>query len=141
MQLGYSRSPHSPSRDPNIDFSDVFGGPPRRASMQEMQNRYSDDSYDNDTWRRDGSDERVNRSSWSNNPSERPVFGDEITSRRRYQSEDFFGDIFRGDQSQCSSPRLGVRDPSSSSPGSRVLSPSRSLPPGAVPLGSPAQFR
>ncbi|KAL8153970.1 hypothetical protein V2J09_011730 [Rumex salicifolius] len=145
IQLGYDPNspPKTPSRSPDIDFSDVFGGPPRRASHQEMQNRYSGDNND-DTWPGDGegnSQMTTGRSSsWSINRGEKPVFGSEIASRRRYQTQDFYDDIFRGDQSQCSSPRMSGRDPMSSTPGSRVLSPTRPLPPGTVPLGSPAQF-
>lgn len=56
------------------------------------------------------------------------MFGDEVTSRRRYRmSADFFDDVFGGDQSGsvASSPRMvGLRDPFAGSPGgSRVLSP------------------
>lgn len=75
---------------------------------------------------------------------EKPVFGEENMNRRRYTSDDFFDDIFRGDQYLSSTPRRRGKDPFSSAPGSRVLSPALPLPPKADPFGSsslPPQFR
>lgn len=127
--LGYA--PDSPSsfhseRSSEVDFSDVFGGPPRRFSIQESRNG-SSDSVDGETFR--------------GSLGEKPVFGNEMGVRRRYPSEDFFDDIFGGDQSSpsCSqSPRIvPAWDSFSSGPASRVMSPSRPLPPSAEP---PAQF-
>lgn len=127
--LGYA--PDSPSsfhseRSSEVDFRDVFGGPPRRFSIQESTNG-SIDSVDSETF-------RVSL-------GEKPVFGNEMGVRRRYPSEDFFDDIFRGDQSSpsCSqSPRIvPAWDSFSSGPASRVMSPSRPLPPSAEP---PAKF-
>ncbi|KAJ8427582.1 hypothetical protein Cgig2_006646 [Carnegiea gigantea] len=127
--LGYA--PDSPSsfhseRSSGVDYSDVFGGPPRRFSIQESRNG-SIDSVDGETFR--------------GSFGEKPVFGNEMGVRRRYPSEDFFDDIFRGDQSSpsCSqSPRIvPAWDSFSSGPASRVMSPSRPLPPSAEP---PAKF-
>ncbi|KAJ0024920.1 hypothetical protein Pint_08918 [Pistacia integerrima] len=146
--LGYSprssfineaASPNSPYRNSDIDFNDVFGGPPRRSSVHEMRYSFSE-ATDNSASR--GHDETVgSRNSW-NALSEKPVFGEEGMNRRQHRSENFFDDIFKGNQSLSSSPRKRDWDPYSSSPGSRVLSPARPLPPKAEPYGSslPAQF-
>ncbi|GAB4852083.1 molecular chaperone [Ancistrocladus abbreviatus] len=118
------------SRDSDIDFSDVFGGPPRRSSFH--GGNLSGVDVD------DGAG-IVSGNPWSGYGG-KPVFGDEIISRRPYASEDFFDDIFGGDQSLSSSPRMAARDPFSSSPGSRVLSPARPLPSRLEPFGSFPQF-
>lgn len=144
--LGYSpqnsfinsgSSPRSSHTNSDIDFHDVFGGPPRRSSSIQ-ETRYSfndltgtstpkgDDDDDNERW------------------SEKPIFGEESHNRRQTHSDDFFDDIFKVSNSVSSSPRRLQRDPYSSSPGSRVLSPARPLPPKPESiLGSslPAQFR
>lgn len=120
---------------PNVDFNDVFGGPPRRFSLQESTTSWysSDGSMD--------SDRRLS--------GEKPVFGEESSSssccsssvnrRKHNQGSDFFDDIFQGDKS-CASPR---RDFLNSLPGMQIMSPSRPLPPKSEPFGSlvPAQFR
>ncbi|KAH9622875.1 hypothetical protein KSS87_006275 [Heliosperma pusillum] len=131
--LGYNTITLSNSqrrKSEDVDFSDVFGGPPRRSSTQ------SRDSYSNGD-NNDGEDEGSS-SSWMK-LREKPVFGEATTVvRRRYTSDDFFDDIFRGDQpsSSCSqSPRVSYL----SAPGSRVMSPSRSLPPAPL-FGSPSKF-
>lgn len=141
--LGYSTqssfmnsgsSPSSPNstsyRNSDVDFDDVFGGPPRRSSMPEMM-RQSFSSVK-------GDDEEP----WTG-LSEKPVFG-ASPSRRRYPSHDFFDDIFRGDDSLTSTPRKQEWDSLSSTPASWVLSPAHPLPPKAEPFGtSPflSQFR
>ncbi|KAJ8762392.1 hypothetical protein K2173_007552 [Erythroxylum novogranatense] len=133
----HNSSPKSPNGDSDIDFNDVFGGPPRRASVQEMRNSFSEAA---DSSNLGGENDTVSiRRRWSG-ISEKPVFGDEVGTRRRYQNDEFFDDIFKGNESLSSSPRKHNRDPFCSSPGSRVLSP---LPPRAEPFLSssvPAQF-
>ncbi|CDP07551.1 unnamed protein product [Coffea canephora] len=119
--LGYSRqgsfetSMKTSDGDSDMDFSDVFGGPPRRFSIQETRNRYSFCEA------REESDEDAvfSRSPW---PvlDEKPVFGAEGVNRKSYPSDDFYDDIFKGDEAN----------------------PSRPLPPKAEPLSTsyPAQF-
>ncbi|CAA3020697.1 Hypothetical predicted protein [Olea europaea subsp. europaea] len=98
------------SRDSDdLDFNDVFGGPPRWFSMQEVKGRYS-------------LGEPVNK---------KPVFRTETVTRRRCLGDDFFNDIFGGDESY-SSPRRTNCDqdnPIDSNPGSRISSPGRVLIP------------
>ena len=138
--LGYNspqRSFENPSSsseaNSDVDFHDVFGGPPRRASLHE--GRYSSGRA------RNSEDTVLSRSSLSG-LNEIPVFGEENVNRRRYPSDDFFDDIFRRDDS-VGSPRRSDKDPSCSTPGSRVSSPVRSLAPRADPFATslPAQFR
>ncbi|KAE8656039.1 hypothetical protein F3Y22_tig00117011pilonHSYRG00011 [Hibiscus syriacus] len=84
-----------------IDFNDVFGGPPRRPSVQEIRYSFGEDVVDST------SDETVvaSRNPWSG-LSEKPVYSEEVTlNRRRCSRNDFFDDIFRGNQSLTSSPR------------------------------------
>ncbi|KDP38475.1 hypothetical protein JCGZ_04400 [Jatropha curcas] len=133
-------SPKSPSSD--IDFKDVFGGPPRRASMQEIRCSIAESSETYSLRKSDAVETSLHARRWSG-LSEKPVFGEESINRRRYPSQDFFDDIFRCNDSFSSSPRKNDRDVFSSSPGSRVLSPGRPLPPRAEPFTSPslpAQF-
>ncbi|KAM7279493.1 hypothetical protein ACFE04_006627 [Oxalis oulophora] len=123
-QKPFMTTPRSSSSNSDIDFNDVFGGPPRRSSMPETtysltQTRHSfgkDNGQSSD------------RSSWSG-LSEKPVFGEE-GKNRRYPSEDFFDDIFRGNESVTSSPRK----PDSTAPSSLVLSPARSMAPKTEPF-------
>ncbi|KAI8014693.1 J domain-containing protein required for chloroplast accumulation response 1 [Camellia lanceoleosa] len=130
-----------PLKDSDIDFHDVFGGPPRRFSMQEM--RYSFTKSMNSTGNTTrGEDDRVlPRNPWSG-LNEMPVFGEETVNHRRYTSDDFFDDIFRVDES-LSSPRRSNQYPSCSTPGSLVSSPSCSLRSRPDPFGNslPAQFQ
>ncbi|KAA8537658.1 hypothetical protein F0562_027266 [Nyssa sinensis] len=141
--LGYSpqRSLGSPSsvakislRNSDVDFHDVFGGPPRRSSINEM--RYGSSETNDSSSYRGEEDAVLSLTPWSGS-SGMPVFGEQSVNRRRYPSNDFFDDIFRGDDS-CSygSPRRSDRDPFCSNPGSRVSSPVRSLPPKAEPFSS-----
>ncbi|KAK4599695.1 hypothetical protein RGQ29_009648 [Quercus rubra] len=139
-QRAFTNSNSSPNKNSDLDFSDVFGGPPRRSSIQEKRHNFNEAK---DTYGRSGEDESHScRISWPCH-GEKPVFGEENLNRRRYQSEDFFNDIFRGDESLTSTPRKRDNDVFSSAPGSRVLSPARPLPPKAEPFGSsslPTQF-
>ncbi|XVF36141.1 hypothetical protein REPUB_Repub19eG0033000 [Reevesia pubescens] len=134
-----SSSPETPGRSSDIDFNDVFGGPPRRSSIQESRYSFGENMDSSSAFRR--SDEMVaaSRNRWSG-LGEKPVFGEEGMSRRRYLKNDFFVDIFRGNESLSSSPRKHeMKDPFA--PGSQLLSPAR-LPPKAEPFGSsfPALF-
>lgn len=138
----------SSTTNSDIDFNDVFGGPPRRSSVQETTSRYrfgeSTAGSSSSAFSRRSIDETVAESQnpWSG-LSEKPVFGEEGMSRRRYSRSDFFDDIFRGNESlSSSSPRkYEMRDPFAA--GSQLLSPARPLPPKAEPFGSsfPARFR
>ena len=143
--LGYSpqnsfissgSSPRSSQTNSDIDFHDVFGGPPRRSSTHEMRYSFNDVAITSAPKRDDNDDNE----GWS----EKPVFGEESYNGRRAHSDDFYDDIFKASSSVSSSPRRVQRDPYASSPGSRVLSPARPLPPKPESsLGSslPAQFR
>ncbi|GAV59621.1 hypothetical protein CFOL_v3_03152 [Cephalotus follicularis] len=131
-------SPKSLYRNSDIDFNDVFGGPPRKISIQDIWYSFRE-STDSITFITDD-DAATCRSSLSG-LSEKPVFGEGV-NRRRCQSQDFFNDIFKGNESVSSSPRKQDPDPFSSGPGSRVLSPAISLPPKADHFASslPAEF-
>ncbi|PIN12202.1 hypothetical protein CDL12_15192 [Handroanthus impetiginosus] len=111
----------------DLDFNDVFGGPPRRLSMQEVRLRYSFGEAE---------EEKASL-------MEKPVFGEESTPRnRRHKGDDFFDDIFRGNEEGYSSPRRGD-GVFGSNPGSRIMSPAaRPLTPKAEPFGTslPSQF-
>ncbi|XP_021612840.1 J domain-containing protein required for chloroplast accumulation response 1 isoform X3 [Manihot esculenta] len=112
---------NSPCRNSSdVDFNDVFGGPPRRLSIQEVR-RSCGESGDSYALRSD-EETSLSRSGWSG-LSEKPVFGEGGVSRRRYPNDDFFDDIFT-----AYSPTKSSRDPFSSAPGSRVLSPVHPLP-------------
>ncbi|XP_022772781.1 J domain-containing protein required for chloroplast accumulation response 1-like [Durio zibethinus] len=135
-----SSAPKTPDRNSDIDFNDVFGGPPRRSSIQEARYSFGENTDSSSAFRR--SDETVvaSRNPWSG-LSEKPVFGEEGMSRRRYSRNDFFDDIFGGNESLRSSPRrYEMRDPFAAD--SQLLSPAGPLPPKAEPFGSsfPAQF-
>ena len=129
-------SPKTPLKQQDeIDFQDVFGGPPRRSSMQETRYIFTETANSNINTRGEEEEDTV-----------LPVFGEETVNRRRYPSDDFFDDIFRGDESvSVSSPRRSNNDLYGSAPGSRVLSPARPLPPRADVFGSSlpsqSQFR
>ncbi|CAO2817818.1 unnamed protein product [Amaranthus hypochondriacus] len=118
-----------------LDFSDVFGGPPRCSSQESYQNEI--DSMD--------SINLVDHSGFPNSwvgLGEKPVFEAQIGVRHRYPSPDFFDDIFGGDKPllSCSlSPSIHMpgRNPFSSPPGSRPISPS---PPVGHPSASPSKF-
>ncbi|XP_057516855.1 J domain-containing protein required for chloroplast accumulation response 1 isoform X3 [Amaranthus tricolor] len=119
-----------------FDFSDVFGGPPRCSSQESYQNEI--DSMDSINH----VDHSGFRKSWIG-LGEKPVFGDQIGVQNNHPSQDFFDDIFGGDQAllSCSlSPSIHMpgRNPFSSPPGSRPISPS---PPAGHQSASPSKFR
>ncbi|XP_047325468.1 J domain-containing protein required for chloroplast accumulation response 1-like isoform X2 [Impatiens glandulifera] len=124
-----------------VDFADVFGGPPRRFSTQEY--RYSfggeaDEDSSKASPEHDGGRESsvLCRNPWTG-LEEKPVFGsNDVVNRRRFPSYDFYDDIFRGgDDSHSSSPRKSDQHPMSSSP-------ARSLPLHSDPFATsfPSQF-
>uniref|UniRef100_A0A2P2KMA0 J domain-containing protein required for chloroplast accumulation response 1 n=1 Tax=Rhizophora mucronata TaxID=61149 RepID=A0A2P2KMA0_RHIMU len=132
--------PKNPCRNSDIDFNDVFGGPPRQASIQETRCSFGEAT---DSYSLKGEDETMAlRWRWSG-LNEKPVFGDECGYRSRHPAG-FFDDIFKGSEFlMSSSPRRHSQDPFSSSPGSRALSPVRPLSPRAEALLSssvPSQF-
>lgn len=106
----------------DVDFNDVFGGPPRRSSMHDHLRRNSSTGV---MVQYSDQDMAVSRSSWPGMSNEKPVFGEEIGDRGR--RDDFYDDIFRGGNgSNYGSPRK-----SSMPAGCMVLSPSRPLSPKA----------
>eukprot|EP00262_Sarcandra_glabra_P004726 TRINITY_DN15965_c0_g1_i1.p1 TRINITY_DN15965_c0_g1~~TRINITY_DN15965_c0_g1_i1.p1 ORF type:complete len:739 (+),score=126.66 TRINITY_DN15965_c0_g1_i1:95-2311(+) len=109
----------------DTDFQDVFGGPPR-CSINGTRHSLGEGSQ---SFRRVGGEDEILSSC---NPwtglSEKPVFGDDSPNRKRYLSSNFFDDIFRGDDSSSSTPGRPDRDPFSSTPASRMLSPTRPVP-------------
>ncbi|KAH6832037.1 EXS family protein [Perilla frutescens var. hirtella] len=129
--LGHgSNSLKIPDSD-DLDFNDVFGGPPRRFSMQEVKARYSFGETVE-------SEEETTASSPWGALKEKPVFGEETTPRRRQKGTDFFDDIFKGGEAAHASPRRTDRDSVfGSNPSSRIMSPAK-----ADLLGTslPAQF-
>ncbi|XP_059279170.1 J domain-containing protein required for chloroplast accumulation response 1 [Lycium ferocissimum] len=92
VDYGPQRSFESSSSDMEMDFNDVFGGPPRRFSVQESRSRHSfNDPMESD---------------------EKPVFGGENANRsRRNQGDDFYDDIFKVDESYSSNPSSRVLSP------------------------------
>ncbi|KAI4316794.1 hypothetical protein L6164_024739 [Bauhinia variegata] len=132
-----STSPSTPKRNSDIDFNDVFGGPPRRSSIQEM--RYDVRELQDLSGVEKEDEEAAPSCAWPR-VNEKPVFGEENISWRRYPSNDFFDDIFGGDESQSCTPRRHEIDPFSAS---RVWSPARPLRPKPEPFGTssiPAAF-
>ncbi|PHT51217.1 Auxilin-related protein 2 [Capsicum baccatum] len=125
VDYGSQGSLESSSNDMEMDFNDVFGGPPRRFSVQEARTRHSF----NDLMESEEDSAVLPRSSW-NGFNEKPVFGGQNVNRRRNQGDGFYDDIFRVDESNGSNP------------GSRVLSPVRSSSPKIEAFGTslPAQF-
>ncbi|KAG6608521.1 J domain-containing protein required for chloroplast accumulation response 1, partial [Cucurbita argyrosperma subsp. sororia] len=132
----HSSSPRAPNRDSDdVDFHDVFGGPPRRRSSAH-ETRYSFSETAGSFALKGGGDNAPpgRSSSWSC-LNEIPVFGEDSPHGRRFSSNDFYDDIFKGDES-ATPPRRHELDIFSSVPGSRVSSPARQLPPPAEPFGS-----
>ncbi|XP_010416374.1 PREDICTED: J domain-containing protein required for chloroplast accumulation response 1-like [Camelina sativa] len=132
------RNPSGVNDDVDIDFGDVFGGPPKRRSKVVVANN-------NEATRHSFSESALRRRDVISDvgalvtQDEKPVFGEETTSvRRRFTSDDFFDDIFRVNES--SSPMMKKeREPFGSSlPGSRILSPA--LKPESSGTSFPAQF-
>lgn len=118
-------SPFSPPKEPDIDFNDVFGGPPKRSTSSHESRRNSRSLEDDD-------EAFLQRNPWSG-VREKPVFGEESVNRRKYPSDDFYEDIFRGDE-VAGSPRRASQEAFGSGFGG--LSPVRPLPPRTDPYGS-----
>ena len=104
----------------DVDFADVFGGPPRRSSGNDRVRRSSlDSSFGSASRARSGPEERPvfgertssgsasrARSGGGSGPGERPVFGERTSSERRRQlGQEFYRDIFPGGEPP--SPRRG----------------------------------
>ena len=107
----------------STDFSDVFGGPPRRYSICENRSSLEDrSSLDSD------SGGRIDREDSAE--IEKPVFGGlNSPAHRRHLGDGFFNDIFRGSESPCPTPRKLDRDRVTYTPSSSFRSPFRPLPP------------
>ncbi|KAF6166606.1 hypothetical protein GIB67_005468 [Kingdonia uniflora] len=107
-------SPKNTSRtsNSNVDFNDVFGGPPRRSSTRDWRHSTGEEEQTITTV--------VSRDPWSG-LNEKLVFGDENVNPRRYPTEDFFDDIFKGDSAN-STPRKSSHNLFSSSPRARLPS-------------------
>jgi len=109
--------------DVDIDFGDVFGGPPKRRSKV-TSNEVTRHSFSESALRR--RDVIVDVGDLLPQ-DEKPVFGEDTSSvRRRFTTDDFFDDIFRVNES-------------SSLPGSRILSPAHK-PESSSGTSSPSQF-
>ncbi|KAI4321580.1 hypothetical protein MLD38_034945 [Melastoma candidum] len=127
------------SDDVLLDFHDVFGGPPRRVSMQEWRHSISGD-------RGEATAETACHVDPWKAQVEKPVFGGEGhaaggTSRRRLNvGEDFFDDIFGGSDSGGSAHGGRDSDLFTGSPRSWVLSPVKPLPEALGNSGVLAQF-
>ncbi|KAJ6808277.1 J domain-containing protein required for chloroplast accumulation response 1-like isoform X1 [Iris pallida] len=117
---------HDPSGSPpvtrqrtsDVDFADVFGGPPRRYSTADLRRSRE---YSLDSGSRPGS-----------GLGEKPVFGGETSipaRRRRHLKDDFYSDIFGRGESPFS-----FFPPQPSSPRSRISSPTRSSLPAQISL-------
>ncbi|XP_047322617.1 J domain-containing protein required for chloroplast accumulation response 1-like [Impatiens glandulifera] len=72
----------------DIDYGDVFGGPPKRSSMNVIRHSFAETVASNASTEDD--EEKT---------EEKPVFGHEASNRqkRHNTSDDFYDDIFRGD--------------------------------------------
>ncbi|KAM0886431.1 hypothetical protein ACQ4PT_029682 [Festuca glaucescens] len=109
----------APPRRSDVDFADVFGGPPRRSSGSERVRRSSlDSSFGSASRPRSGAEERPvfgdrtssgsasrARSGAESGLGERPVFGERTSSERRQLGQEFYRDIFPGGEPM--SPRRG----------------------------------
>uniref|UniRef100_M1CP18 Heat shock protein binding protein n=1 Tax=Solanum tuberosum TaxID=4113 RepID=M1CP18_SOLTU len=98
VDYGPQRSFEGSPSDMDMDFNDVFGGPPRRFSVQEARTRHSF----NDSVESEEDSAGVSRNSW-NGFNEKPVFGEENANRRRNQGGDFYDDIFKVEEKSYSS--------------------------------------
>lgn len=117
-------SPEGASRASDVDFSDVFGGPPRCASVEVQRSLGEAFSGTNE----EGVQPQPARyaSPWAAEAlGEQPVFGEGSPCRRKHLAVDFFDDIFNGEDSLSSSARQSseVSRLPSSVPGSFVPSP------------------
>ncbi|XP_004501036.1 J domain-containing protein required for chloroplast accumulation response 1 isoform X2 [Cicer arietinum] len=97
-----NENPSTARRNAEVDFNDVFGGPPRRSSVNETVRGEEGEG----SWCR-----WPNYESESESEREKPVFGEDSGNRRRYQNKkakEFFDDIFGGEESRsesvCSTP-------------------------------------
>ncbi|CAH2067348.1 unnamed protein product [Thlaspi arvense] len=132
--------------DVDIDFGDVFGGPPKRRSKVNELTRHS--FSETAQRRRDvivDNSALIPRDDFWDGRDEKPVFGEDPSIiRRRFTADDFFDDIFRVNESSSSSssPRKTKNECEPSLPGSRILSPGRPIPHKAESPGTsfPAQF-
>lgn len=121
------KSPHPPYRNSDVDFSDVFGGPPRRSSVGHSRLEPGESAGGRGGWV--GEEAGAPRRPWSCSLGEKPVFGGiGSPARRTQEGYGFFDDIFGANESASSTPRKMDRELFSSNPGSRVLSPARPLP-------------
>ncbi|CAM8945693.1 unnamed protein product [Rhodiola kirilowii] len=133
---GSSSKSSSSFSDAVVDFHDVFGGPPRRVSIQEGRYSFNSDSVgavEELGMGRRGSDEAAGvaarRSPWGGlGFGEKPVFGEGSSgtqTQRRKTADDFFDDIFRcGSDSTNSTVKRAERDLySSSAPADGVVIP------------------
>ncbi|KAI3978765.1 hypothetical protein MKX01_015940 [Papaver californicum] len=125
-------SPKLQSKNSDVDFNDVFGGPPRRSSMHEWRtsNNSLSDSINSNSSGGDDEDDHENipsRNLCSGLSSEKPVFGEESITHRNSPSKDFFDDIFKGDGLTTPTPTRLSWDHLHSNPASRVLSPASSM--------------
>ena len=101
-------SPKTPLRHSNINFHDVFGGPSWRFSNQVTRYNFKEDTESFALrWGKDGV---LVYNPWTG-LSEKPVLGEDDGNRWRYHNEDFFDDIFRGDNSVNTSLRGYDLDP------------------------------
>lgn len=91
----------------DIDFRDVFGGPPKRRSKVNELTRHSfsdtalrrlDVNVDNSAL--------VPRDDLWNVRDDKPVFGEDTSVRRRFTADDFFDDIFGANE-----PSKHIRSP------------------------------
>ncbi|CAM0871727.1 unnamed protein product [Alopecurus aequalis] len=115
---GAGAPPERPRRS-DVDFADVFGGPPRRSSGSERVRRSSlDSSFGSASRPRSGAEERPvfgdrtssgsasrARSGAESGLGDRPVFGERTSSERRQLGPEFYRDIFPGGEPL--SPRRG----------------------------------
>lgn len=133
-------------RKSDVNFQDVFGGPPRRHSSIHERDLTRADSFDFLSNQRH--DLIPPRRHWSG-PGEKPAFGEagrNSASRRRNFGDEFFNDIFPGSDSPGSTPKRVDHDVFSSTSGSRVHSPNRPSQTRYEPVSScgsslPAQVR
>lgn len=117
-------SPKGACRASDVDFSDVFGGPPRCASAEIRRSHGEVFSGRNE----EGVQPQPARytSPWAAAAlGEQPVFGEGSPCRRKHVAVDFFDDIFNGEDSSSSSTRQSseVSRLPSLVPGSFVPSP------------------
>ncbi|CAA6667428.1 unnamed protein product [Spirodela intermedia] len=103
-------------RSTDVDFSDVFGGPPRTSSGFEGRHGFSESI--------DGYLSRVRGDGVYLSRRESRLRGTGSPGHRKHLTNEFFGDVFKGNESVSSSPRR-TDGPSASS----ASSAGRSVPP------------